>query len=117
MGPYLLCPTSEFQLQSGATTGAGGTFMANGQVARLTFAFQGSGTISTGVVTIEEAYWKPGQPEFAGTWSTITTISGASLTTGAQQTVHVLGSAWAVRARISTAIAGGGSITGTVWGN
>lgn len=72
----------------------------------------GTGTITSGVVTIEEADY-PGQgPFYGGTWSTITTLTAANVTGGATQAYHFPTPAAYkfVRIRISTAIGGGGSI-------
>ena len=66
----------------------------------------GASTISSGVVTIEEA----SAPDYAGTWAVSTTVSATNVSGGAQVTVHLAGTYRAVRARVSTAIAGGGNV-------
>ena len=71
---------------------------------QLTVFAIANGTVSSGVVTIEEAH----DPEYTGTWSSIGTISP---TTGAVLAAHIFSSLAAVRVRISTAIGGGGTVT------
>lgn len=73
----------------------------------------GNGTTSSGVVTIEEAEWDPERAvPFGGTWSPITTINASDVSGSAMKGIHlpVTDYAW-VRARISTVIGGGGSVT------
>lgn len=72
------------------------------------------GTIDGGEITIEEADWSPEETPGGGSavWSAISTISGADLTDGAQKVSHLdLGVYHFVRARVSNAISGGGSVT------
>ncbi len=123
---YTLTPSTPMLLQgeantTGATTGAGGVLYLAGNCERLTVVCQGNGTITTGTISIEEAYYSGpplgGEAFPSGTWSVIQTITGSQLTTGAQQVVHAQGSFWAVRARISAAIVGGGSVNVWGWGN
>ena len=77
-----------------------------------------SGTISSGVVTIEEADWdKEVTPGGPGTdaWSSIQTVNGADVTGGAQKAIHLaVGSYHFVRVRISTAIGGGGTVSAVI---
>ncbi len=64
-------------------------------------------TVTSGVVTIEES----AIANYTGTWSTIT--ASATIATGAQQALHLNVAANSykyVRARISTAIGGGGTV-------
>ena len=85
---------------------------------------QGSGAITTGAVSIEEAFYDNIPPAgfeshgvpYTGTWSVITSVSGATVTSGAQQVIHVQGSVWAVRPRITTATSAG-SLTIWAYGN
>lgn len=80
----------------------------------ITFYLKGVGTISSGVLTIEEADFDPLTEREPGlTGSTITTINAADVTGGAQKGYHCPApSAYAfVRARISTAIGGGGDLS------
>jgi hypothetical protein len=75
----------------------------------------GTGTTSSGVVTIEESDWDPfdSAQVFSGTWSVITTVAASTLTAGGQTAVHLPAPsayAWG-RVRISTVIGGGGTVT------
>lgn len=125
--PYTTVPVAYVKLLSDATTGTGGVLLLKGQNARVTVAFQGSGTITTGAIIIEEAFYEDlpsnggvgavAGPQPTGTWSAIQTVTGTAMTTGAQQVVHVTASAWAIRTRISTAIGGGGSVSAWAYGN
>lgn len=99
-------------LQSAATTGNGTIVTLNGEVRELTFYITAdTGTVSAGVVTLEEAH----DAGYAGTWSTIgTTVTPVSGSTIAR---HATGSFGAVRARISTNVTGGATVTVDVFGN
>lgn len=90
--------------------------------AHIVFYITGSpDTISSGVITIEEAAPKnlsePGAGAVvfgAGTggYASITTRNAADVTAGLQTAAHITVAAYClVRARISTAIGGGGSIS------
>jgi len=94
------------------TTGAG-QFDASSYQA-LTFYLSSVGTTSGGVVSIEEADWNPsGGSPYTGTWSVITTVNASSFTGGVQLAYHVSSpTAFAfVRARVSSTITGGGTIS------
>lgn len=87
-----------------------------GGLSALTFYVIGSGTTSSGVITIEEAWYDPslfgGTGGYGGTWSSMTTINASDVTGGAQKAYHPSFGAYKwVRARISTAIGGGGNIS------
>ena len=78
------------------------------------------GTISAGVLTIEEADYAAGQePIYAGTWSAISTIDLTTLSTlTAESVYHFPTAGYAfVRVRISTAVTGGGKIIAVVRGS
>ena len=86
----------------------------------ITFYVTGEGTVSSGVITFEEAAPKVflanggGEVvgETTGAYSSITTYSASGVTGGAQAAVHITVAAYCyVRARISTAIGGGGDVT------
>ena len=87
--------------------------------AHLVFYCSSLGTTSSGVVTFEEAAPKnlgeTGAPVFgAGTdgYSAITTVNASTFSAGLQVAVHAPVVAYCfVRARISTVIGGGGSVS------
>lgn len=84
----------------------------------VTVWIKGTGTTSSGVVTIEEAYYDSNVDGiYTGTWSPITTVNASDVTGGAQKAVHlpVANYQW-VRPRISTVIGGGGSVTCIITG-
>jgi hypothetical protein len=70
----------------------------------------GSGTVSGGTLYLEEAP----ATDYAGTWSPIGSSIAASSLNGACLAIHVRGSVIAYRARVSSAITGGGSISAKV---
>jgi hypothetical protein len=74
------------------------------------------GTISAGVVTFEEADWDEQEMIYSGTWSSIGTLDVTALSTvTGQAVVHLQVSDYAyIRARISTALTGGGKINVTL---
>lgn len=78
---------------------------------RVTVYLCGSGTVSGGTVVVEEAH----DDAYTGTWSEIETVTASNLN-GAALAVHVDGFVGAVRARVSSAITGGGSVTARVVG-
>jgi hypothetical protein len=84
----------------------------------VTAYLQSSGTTSSGVVSFEEMAPATvgGQPFGAstGNYSVISTANASDFTGGAQKAYHLPEAAYTfVRMRISTAIGGGGSISGT----
>lgn len=71
------------------------------------------GTISAGVLTIEEADYEPGYAApYNGTWSLISTIDLTTLTGATKQTVtHLQVSGYGIiRVRLSTTVTGGGGV-------
>ena len=75
-------------------------------------AVMGNGTVSTGVVTIEEALWLDKQMPYSGTWSVITTVTASTITGGAQTVIHLSPTALTnIRVRVSTDITGGGGVS------
>lgn len=123
MGPYTLTPATPMQLQNAATvaaTGNGGQLILSGQTARVTVVLQSNGTTSGGTVSIEEAYFDPAVlagKNYTGTWSVIQSVAASTFTGTAQLVVHIPGSVWAIRVRISADITGGGSISAWAYGN
>ena len=68
---------------------------------------KGTGTITSGVITIEEADTE----DYSGTWSSIQAVNGTDVTAGAIKAIHLVQGIYrALRARISTNIGGGGSV-------
>ncbi len=115
---YTLSPSTPFTMLAAQTaTTASGILLLRGECERLTVVVQGTGTTSSGVVTIEEAYYDPQGPVYSGTWGPIATVNASDVSGGKQLVTHAAGSFWAVRFRISTTIGGGGSVTVTAWGN
>ncbi len=84
-----------------------------GQSQSVAFVVIGNGTTSSGVVTLEEAYWDPRvQMPYNGSWSVIANVNASDVTGTAQKFVHVDPNAFKfLRARISTVIGGGGGIS------
>lgn len=120
-GPYSLVHASPIKLHSATTTGNGGVLMLYGQCARATIVLQSNGTTSGGAVSIEESFNEgnasnPGL-QYSGTWSVIQAVNAADFTGTAQKVIHVTGSVWALRVRVSSDITGGGSITVWAYGN
>jgi hypothetical protein len=72
---------------------------------------RGSGTITGGTLLIEEADYGDDESPYSGTWSQLTSIACSDVTGGAQKGVHLnLGAYGYLRARISSAVTGGGAI-------
>ena len=74
----------------------------------------GTGTTSSGVVTIETADINPAflAAGYTGTWSPITTVNASDVSGGKQKVITVSGIAYCfVRTRITTIIGGGGTIS------
>lgn len=108
--PAIVAPPGQLvNLQPALTvnTGNGQAIACAARVKNHTIFITGSGTISGGTVTIEEA----ADPTFAGGWQTVTTaINATNATAGAIIVTHFTQSSIALRARVSAAITGGGSI-------
>ncbi len=86
----------------------------------LTFYLTGVGTTSSGVITFEEAAPAdlsvfpivPSMAQDVGNFSAITTTNASVVTGGLQVAIHMPAAAYLfVRARISTVIGGGGTIS------
>lgn len=87
------------------TTGTGTEFQVNGGKLLKVFFQPSAGTVSAGAVTIEEAY----ATGYTGTWSPI-----GSAQTLASTTTQVLifeGPFKAIRARVTTNVTGGATVT------
>lgn len=129
---YNLTPGSPQKLQSAVTAAGtqGGVLYLAGLCERVTIVARGStvaGVIASGALVVEEAfYYKAGhaggtqgenEPPWPGPWSVIQTINAVDLTLGATIVVHLTGSFWAVRVRVSVVVAGGGTVDVWAWGN
>lgn len=92
---------------SAATTGTGRPISM--QECRQTFwTIEGTGTISGGTVVVETA----DRQDYAGTWHALDTVTASNLTGDKSYVNSTVGAASGfLRARISTDIAGGGTIT------
>ena len=85
---------------------------------KLTIAVTADGgTISAGVLTIEEADF--GTSAYTGTWSQISTYDLTALSTLTQQTlIHLPVSKYQnIRVRLSTAVTGGGKVRAVLLGS
>ncbi len=90
------------------TTGTGDSVAVPITSQHPRFHVRGAGTITGGTIIIEEAL----DPDYAGTWSQITSIAASGLTGGAEQVIHLVDATLgSVRARISSNITGGGSVS------
>lgn len=100
---------------SAVTTGTGVSANLGGRQGAVVY-LTSAGTTSGGVVTIEEADWDPvSASAYAGTWSSITTVNASAFTGGVQSAYHLPGLAYAnVRARISSNITGGGTVSAVI---
>ena len=67
-------------------------------------------TASAGVISLEEAL----DPAFAGTWSVLQSIDVTALSGGGEVTYHGAGNCQAIRARVTSNITGGGTVTATL---
>lgn len=68
---------------------------------------RGNGTTSGGTIVIEEAQ----DPLFSGTWSLLQTVQATTITASAEQVIHIWGTISAIRARVTSNITGGGTVT------
>lgn len=69
---------------------------------------RGAGTITGGTIIIEEA----SDVAYAGTWSQIQSIAASGMTGGAEVAIHLSGvTLKGIRARVSSNITGGGSVS------
>jgi hypothetical protein len=86
-----------------------GSIDLRGQAVAATIYIKGSNaTVSAGAVTIEEA----DDPDFSGTWSALG--SAITVVQNTQTAVHLTGTYKAVRARISTGVTGGGTVSARI---
>lgn len=77
----------------------------------LVFYVIGNGTTSSGVITLDESVYVGDQP-YGGTPSAITTVNASTVSGDNQSAIHATVGAYGwVRARVSTAIGGGGTVS------
>lgn len=74
---------------------------------------KGTGTTSSGVITIETADFNPStETNYSGTWSSVTTVNASDVDGTKQKLVALTVAEYSfIRARISTVIGGGGTIS------
>lgn len=98
--------------------GTSGILFVSGLCERVTVVLQSAGTTSGGVITLEEAYYPVQDTPYAGTWSKLQDINASDFSGTKQELVHIVNySIWAIRARISSDITGGGTVTIWAWAN
>lgn len=96
---------ASLKLQSAATTGNGTAYDLKGESCEITFYIIPSGTVSGGGVIFETA----DTTDYSGTWSPLADAITPATTTMVHRSFT--GAFQAVRARISSNITGGGSIS------
>jgi len=91
---------------SAATTGTGRAIPLS-DCRQISWFIEISGTVSGGTIIIEHAE----QIDYAETWQQLDSITAANITAGTEGSGTFAGPVGFVRARISSNITGGGSIT------
>ena len=91
-----------------ATTGSGTTIAIPSNMDNCQIEVLGAGTVSGGTLLLEE---NANDPAYTGTWSTLATITASTLTGGASQVFHILGTMRFFRGRVSASITGGGTVS------
>jgi len=115
---HFLSPGPQVLLNAQTVQDTAGVLFIGGLAERVTIVLQSTGTTSTGVITLEEAYYPVPETPYGGTWSTLTTVNASTFSGGKQVVIHIVNySIWSLRVRISTVIGGGGSVTATAWAN
>jgi hypothetical protein len=95
-------------LQNAATASANGNVAkSDGSALRWSIYLQSNGTTSGGTIILEEAY----DDTYTGTWSQIASVAASSFTGNKQAAFHFEAPMVAVRARISSDITGGGTLS------
>jgi sucrose-6-phosphate hydrolase SacC (GH32 family) len=96
---------ASLKLQDAATSGNGAAVDLRGEGSLHVFYVSGTGTITAGAVQFETAK----SPDYTGTWSP---LGVAVAPVSSQEDAYAFAGAYrALRARISTAVTGGGSTT------
>jgi len=110
----MITSTTRITLLDAVTTGQSQPIMMAAHIAP-TFYVIGTGTVSGGTVLIEEADANPetGPGGYSGTWSLVYTVTASDVSGGKQKAIHLTGpnSYGYLRARVSSDITGGGTIT------
>lgn len=101
----LLTPPG-FASLSAATTGTGEPLATN-SCKQATWSVETSGTVSAGTIVIEQASSR----SYAGTWYLLDTIDAANAAAGTEGYGTFPGVVDFVRARITSNITGGGTVT------
>lgn len=95
------------------TSGTSAPFQVLGGAKDVSVTFTSEGTTSGGTILIEES----DLPSYTGTWSQIASQAASGFTGGVKLCTHVrLGAGLWVRARVSSAVTGGGTATVTISG-
>ncbi len=108
MTTYKFSPGDSASISLNAVTTGTGTAIAFNDGRQVNWLVEGAGTIGAGTVVIESAH----AHAYAGTWNELDSVDASTLTGGAlygNTFPHVPGGF--VRARISSNITGGGSVT------
>jgi hypothetical protein len=109
--PTVTSRGAQAELLAATTTGTGTALAISPVCTRHAVTIVGAGTISAGIIVVEEANTN----DYAGTWSVLFTVVGTTLTGGAQLVTHIEGLIENIRARISTNVTGsGGSLAATI---
>ena len=100
-------------LLDAVTTGTSKPVSAVNSARDVTVTYTGNGTTSGGTVLLEESDQAP----YTGTWSLIETVSASTVTGNAKAAHHIrIGAGLYVRARVSSDMTGGGTLTVSVTG-
>lgn len=119
IGTYGQIPILSQQITAASADETYGPWVDVRGCANITFYCAGLSTTSSGVITFEEcAPADLGQPIYVpigqdvGKYSAITTLNASTISGGVQVAVHISQAAFFyVRARISTVIGGGGTVS------
>lgn len=96
-----------------ATTAISAPFQILDGPKDVVVTFTSEGTTSGGTIIIEESDLR----SYTGTWSQLLSQAASGFTGGAKLCAHIrLGAAGWVRARVSSTITGGGTVTVTISG-
>lgn len=93
------------KLLDAVATGTSDAVGTNGRGREHVFYIYGTGTVSAGAVQIEEAH----SSGYSGTWDAV--ASPVTVVSNTVDVVRLTGCYGALRARVSTAITGGGAVS------